>query len=370
MIALKHTTGCLKKLLNFDNPDLSKSPKWKSLRGALRVYLDAFSQLIRRLVDTESRFMILQHLYTITPVLTSFPRSTKPLIDRFIKIWAHYPKSAENSNDPDSINNKLRIIAYLILNKLSNKQKGRLVLAEYIAKNMYKQFQRSIRQTSVHTLPVIDFLKRTLAEIFTSELILESGLAYKHAFLYIRNLAMTLRKAITTQKHLEVYNWNFVHSVQLWTGVVNKTSELEKLQFPITQITIGAIRLDRNIKNVPFIYWMCGCLVNSVEKTRKMIPVHVMLFDMVLLVDRTVDDGLEKKLIVKMARKSKKDEEELNTHDMEKAWPCMLRFSKNELKHEVVLGKFLADKFFILYSRYLKSQVNFKGVKKFSQFIY
>jgi len=83
-----------------------------------------------------------------------------------------------------------------------------------------------------------------------------------------------------------------------------------------------------------------------------------MLFDMVLLVDRTIDDGLEKKLIVKMARKSKKDEEELNTHDMEKAWPCMLRFSKNELKHEVVLGKFLADKFYVLYSSYLKSQVN------------
>lgn len=61
---------------------------------------------------------------------------------------------------------------------------------------MYVKYVENSKFVSLTTLPGINFMRHSLIEIY----LLDNDLAYNHAFLYIRQLAIHLRNAMTLKR--------------------------------------------------------------------------------------------------------------------------------------------------------------------------
>ena len=155
-------------------------------------------------------------------------------------------------------------------------------LFTYLLKRSYLSFVQAVKYCSELNREYIGFLTDSLVEIHSVDL----SRAYQLAFVYIRQLAVHLRNAITAKTDETtqlVYNWPFVLSIDFWCKLLSTEgavdTNLKQLIFPLVQITLGAISLNPIVKFYPLRFRCIRSLNLLSFRTNTYIPLSSYLLD-------------------------------------------------------------------------------------------
>jgi len=235
-----------------------KTKKWNKVQRHVKVYIQELVKLMSRVSDPAATTVLLKHVHQMMPFIQAFPKGSKLILSRLISTWCQGEET-------------VRILAFMCVVRLVRNNP----LFETAVKKMYLAYVKNCKFTSPSSLPLISFMRRSLVEL----LALDHTTAYYHAFVYIRQLAIHLRNAITANNKENVqavYNWQFIHSLELWGALLGHTSSSSALQpliYPLVQVILGTIRLVPTPKNFPLRFHCCSILTGISRSTGTFIPV-------------------------------------------------------------------------------------------------
>ncbi|KAJ3048314.1 Nucleolar Complex 2 protein [Rhizophlyctis rosea] len=253
----------------------SGNSKWKRLQPLVKSFLMNLLRFLKQMTDVSVLTFVLQESEASAPYFACFPKLGKDYLRQLLKFWT-------------SADEQVRIVSFLCLRKLAVSAPSPYL--EMTLKGSYLAFANQSRSTNLHTWTHITFMMNCIVELCG----LHIPTTYQHAFSYIRQLAVNLRNAIITktkESFKAVYNWQFVHSIRLWTQVLcvycergsgleaTGGSGLKPLIYPLVQVTIGAMRLKPSSKFFPLRFHLVRSLIAISRKTGTFIPVASHLFE-------------------------------------------------------------------------------------------
>ncbi|CAB4031470.1 nucleolar complex 2 homolog, partial [Paramuricea clavata] len=244
----------------------SANKKWSQVKTTVKLYLKSVLQVLRKLSDPSILCVVLRHTHVLCPYYASFPKLTRAFIKRMVRMWS----SGEEH---------VRVMAFVGLTKLLRLISTTLV--DFAIKQLYTNFVKNCKFTSVATLPLIVFMQNSLVEIFSYN----PNSTYQQGFVYIRQLAIHLRNAMVQRKKdsfQSVYNWQFIHCLCLWSRVLSEIPNKDVLQplvYPLVQVTLGVIRLNPTSRYYPLRFHCIRSLNLLSQATDMFIPVAPFLLE-------------------------------------------------------------------------------------------
>ncbi|KAI9010153.1 Noc2p family-domain-containing protein [Hyaloraphidium curvatum] len=243
----------------------SASPRWTKVQPVVKSYLNHLLKVSKQFTNANLQHFLLRNFVPSIPYFACFPKLSRDLLKRLLDVWT-------------SGDEKARISAFLAIRKLATFSSALLTL---VMKKAYLSFGNLAANTNNHTWTHIQFMRDCVAELYA----MNATAAYQHAFVYIRQLAITLRNAITTRtkdSYKAVYNWQYIHCLRLWGKVLanhaqspapksNKAS-LAELIYPFSQVVLGVCRLLSNPQYFPLRFQCIRTLLDLSEATGVYVP--------------------------------------------------------------------------------------------------
>jgi len=244
----------------------STSNKWKRVKVEVKSYVTDLLQLLSQMASPDVVTVLLKHVHQMITYFACFPKLPKLLLKKLIVLWSTTEETC-------------RLLAFMCIMRLVLLLTDTLL--EYSLKHMYKTYVSNCKFTSVTTLHLITFMQRCLVEMLGIRL----DLSYHFAFIYIRQLAIHLRNAITAQKKdlcKTVYNWQYVHSLVLWTRLVcehHGDDSIHSLIYPLVQVITGTVKLIPSAQYFPLRFHCVRALNMISDSTGVFIPVLPFLIE-------------------------------------------------------------------------------------------
>lgn len=253
------------------------SKKYRTLTPLLKSHASSIHHLLENLSDASTIKLTLSSLIPLLPYILSFKKVLKSVIKTAVEIWS----------EPSS-NEATRITAFLLIRRLAVISDPSL--REAVLKTAYQGVVKSSRNTNSHTIDGINLMKNSAAELWG----LDPEIGYTTGFKYIRQLAVHLRTSVTQltkDSYKEIYNWQYVHSLDFWSRVLAAhcfpattaknppKSPLQPLIYPLVQITLGALRLIPTPTYFPLRFHLTRSLLRISLFTKTYIPLAPSLLE-------------------------------------------------------------------------------------------
>ncbi|RMZ91780.1 hypothetical protein DV736_g960, partial [Chaetothyriales sp. CBS 134916] len=283
LLALKHVHPVLQHHLPIRESAAGKvhiatdTPKFKALSPIIKSHASSLYLLLGQLSDAATLRITLQSLEPLLPYLLQLRKQLKLIIKTICGIWA------DNSSDEAT-----RISAFIIIRRLM--VIGDAGIRESVLKSTYEGIVKGARNLTEVTLPGVNLMKNSAAEIYG----IDQKISYTTAFKFIRQLAIHLRGHIakpTKDSYKQIYNWQFVHSLDFWSRVLSshcnslveaqngKQSQLRPLIYPLTQITLGVMRLIPTSTYFPLRFLLIRSLLRISQATGTYIPLSAAILE-------------------------------------------------------------------------------------------
>ncbi|KAL0579392.1 Nucleolar Complex 2 protein [Marasmius crinis-equi] len=247
----------------------TQTQKFKTLQKLILSYFHNMIHLLEQLTDGDMTELALSESAKIIPYVISSRKTVKLYLKKCLELW---------STAADST----RIAAFLAIRKLASATDHSIL--DNVLKGTYMTLVRSSKSTSAHSLPSINLMKNSASEVFC----LDQTAAYQHAFGYVRQLAIHLRNSMkmkTKEAYRQVYNWQYIHSLDFWSIVLARAcdaeteaksgspSELKPLIYPLVQVSLGSIKLITNSRSYPFHLHVIRSLLHLTRHIHTYVPI-------------------------------------------------------------------------------------------------
>ncbi|KAL8122086.1 hypothetical protein AgCh_018720 [Apium graveolens] len=275
LIVLTEMDGVLRELLKLPSSggkketvlDVVNTRPWKNHNHLVKSYLGNALHVLNQMTDTEMISFTLKRLRYSTIFLAAFPS----LLRKYIKVGLHFWGTGGGA---------LPVVSFLFLRDLCVRIGSDCV--DECFKGIYKAYILNCQFVNAKKLQHIQFLGNCVIELLRVDL----SAAYQHAFLFIRQLAMMLKEALTMktkESFRKVYEWKYINCLELWTGAIcaySSEADLSPLAYPLTQIISGVARLVPTSRYFP-LRLQCARMLNRIAaSTGTFIPVALSLLDM------------------------------------------------------------------------------------------
>lgn len=244
--------------------------KWKKISPIAKSYLNSTIKLLSSMTDVDTLRTILQSssYNGICPYYACFPKLGKEYLKLLVRFWT-------------SADEEIRIVSFLSLRRLA--ASAPTPYLEMSLKACTNAFTDQARTVNSQTVAAIYFMQDSIAELCA----LDGEISYQYAFVSVRKLAISLRIAInkrSVETLRQVYNWQFIQLLFLWSKVLGVYcnpdkhaqasigSALQSLIYPLTQVTIGVLRLKPSSKFIPLKFQCIKVLIDLSKNTKVYIP--------------------------------------------------------------------------------------------------
>ncbi|KAG5890176.1 hypothetical protein JTB14_014342 [Gonioctena quinquepunctata] len=249
-----------------------KCKKFIKIKRVLKTYFADILKLLLGVTSSNIQTVLLKHLHYMSALLVSYPNITKQLVKQLIRLWG-------------TADDTVRVLAFFCILRITNNQQ--VTMLDTVLKSMYMTYVKNCKFVSFKGLSVINFMRRSLVEMYA----LDTHFSYQHVFLYIRQLAIHLRNAITvnkTENLQSVYNWQFINSLKLWANLLSVTynkKTIQSLVYPLVQICLGTIKLVPTAQYYPLRFHVVQILMDLGKETGIFIPVLPFLLEILTSYD-------------------------------------------------------------------------------------
>ncbi|XP_068338305.1 nucleolar complex-associated protein 2 [Pyrus communis] len=275
IFVLKEMDGIMRKLLELPAfggkketiLDLMNTKRWKNYNHLVKSYLGNALHVLRQMTDTEMISFTLRRLQYSSIFLTAFPVLLRKYIKTALDLWGLGGGS-------------LPLVSLLFLRDLCVRL-GSDCLDESF-KGIYKAYVLNCQFITAAKLQHVQFRANCVIELYGVDL----PTAYQQAFVFIRQLAMILREALsskTKEAFRKVYEWKFMNCLELWTGAVSaygSEPEFRPVAYPLAQVIYGVARLVPTARYFPLRLRCIRMLNRIAASTGTFTPVSMLLLDM------------------------------------------------------------------------------------------